>query len=63
MGFLSNLFSNKPKDIVVLQPRKPHEIAAQRAIEPVTPLPPVVGDYAPDMLDLGWYYSETKHQL
>jgi Type IV secretion-system coupling protein DNA-binding domain len=63
MGFLNNLFGNRPKDTVVLQPRKPHEIAAQRAIEPVNPLPPVVDDYAPDMLDLGWYYSETKRQL
>jgi hypothetical protein len=63
MGFLNNLFGNRPKDTVVLQPRKPHEIAAQRAIEPVNPLPPVVDDYTPDMLSLGWHYSEGKQQF
>jgi Type IV secretion-system coupling protein DNA-binding domain len=63
MGFFDNLFGNRPKDTVVLQPRKPHEIAAQRAIEPVNPLPPVEDDYTPDMLDLGWYFSEGKRQF
>jgi Type IV secretion-system coupling protein DNA-binding domain len=63
MGFLDNLFGKRPKDTVVLQPRKPSEIAAQRAIEPVNPLPAVVDDYTPDMLSLGWYYSEGKQQF
>jgi hypothetical protein len=63
MGFFDNLFGNRPKDTVVLQPRKPHEIAAQRAIEPVNPLPPVEDDYTPDMLSLGWHYSEGKQQF
>jgi hypothetical protein len=63
MGFLNNLFGNRPKDTVVLQPRKPHEIAAQRTIEPVNPLPPVGDDYTPDMLSLGWHYSEGKQQF
>jgi hypothetical protein len=63
MGFLDNLFGKRPKDTVVLQPRKPSEIAAQRIIEPVNQLPVVVDDYTPDMLSLGWYYSEEKDQL
>jgi hypothetical protein len=63
MGFLDNLFNKKRGSTVVLQPRKPHEIAARRSIEPVTPLPAVVDDYTPEMLSLGWYYSEGKQQF
>jgi type IV secretory pathway TraG/TraD family ATPase VirD4 len=63
MGFFDNLFNKKRGSTVVLQPRKPNEIAARRSIEPVTPLPPVVDDYTPDMLSLGWYYSEGKRQF
>jgi Type IV secretion-system coupling protein DNA-binding domain len=63
MGFLDNLFNKKRGSTVVLQPRKPNEIAARRSIEPVTPLPAVVDDYTPNMLSLGWYFSEGKQQL
>jgi type IV secretory pathway TraG/TraD family ATPase VirD4 len=63
MGFFDNLLGKRPKDTVVLQPRKPHEIAARRSVELVEELPPVVDDYTPDMLSLGWYYSEGKRQF
>ena len=63
MGFFDNLFNKKRGSTVVLQPRKPNEIAARRSIEPVNPLPPVVDDYTPNMLSLGWYYSEGKQQF
>jgi Type IV secretion-system coupling protein DNA-binding domain len=67
MGFLDNLFGNRPKDTVVLQPKKPQKLPARTArpevVQSREEIPPVLDDYTPDMLDLGWYYSETKHQL
>src|ERR671918_1700862 len=63
MGFFDNLLGKRQKDTVFLQPRKPHEIGARRSVELVEELPPVVDDYTPDMLSLGWYYSEGKRQF
>jgi hypothetical protein len=66
MGFLDNLFGKRPKDVVVLEPKKPQKPASrQTIIEPANqPPPPAVIDEAiPGMLDLGWYYSEEKDQL
>jgi hypothetical protein len=68
MGFLDNLFNKKRGSTVVLQPKKPQK---QPERKPSTELvtqsrdesPAVLDDYTPDMLDLGWYYSERKQQF
>jgi hypothetical protein len=57
MGFLSNLFGSRPKDTVVLQPKKPQKPPARSTRTEVVPtreeIPPVLDEYMPDMLDLG----------
>src|SRR5918992_6285648 len=66
MGFLDNLFGKRPKDVVVLEPKKPQKPASrQTIIEPANqPAPPaVIDEEIPGMLDLGWYYSAEKDQL
>jgi hypothetical protein len=66
MGFLDNLFGKRPKDVVVLEPKKPQKSASrQTIIEPANQPPPpaVIDEDIPGMLDLGWYYSEEKDQL
>src|SRR5919106_2789598 len=66
MGFFDNLFGNRPKDTVVLQPKKPQKPATrQTIIEPASQPPPpaAIDEDIPGMLNLGWYYSETKQQL
>src|SRR5918992_6120775 len=65
MGFLDNLFGKRPKDAVVLEPKKPPKPASrQTIIEPANQPPPaVIDEDIPGMLDLGWYYSEEKQQL
>src|SRR5918992_625131 len=66
MGFLDNLFGKRPKDTVVLEPKKPQTPAPrQTIIEPANqPSPPaVIDEDIPGMLDLGWYYSAEKDQL
>jgi hypothetical protein len=68
MGFLDRLFAKRPQIIVLMEPKKPEKIdTRQTAIEPraerLAPIPPVHDERLPDMLDLGWYYSEEKDQL
>src|SRR5918992_164274 len=66
MGFLDNLFGKRPKDVVVLEPKKPQKPASrQTIIEPANqPAPPaVIDEEIPGMLDLGWYYSAERDQL
>src|ERR687895_2075867 len=66
MGFLDNLFGKRPKDTVVLEPKKPQTPALrQTIIGPANqpPSPAVIDEEIPGMLDLGWYYSEEKDQL
>src|ERR687895_2747990 len=66
MGFLDNLFGKRPKDTVVLEPKKPQTPALrQTIIGPANqpPSPAVIDEEIPGMLDLGWYYSEQKDQL
>jgi hypothetical protein len=66
MGFFDRLFGNRPKDIVVLEPKKPQKPPARQTIIEATdtaPLPPVLDEEIPDSLSLGWYYSEQKDQL
>lgn len=66
MGFLDNLFGKRPKDTLVLAPKKPQAPATQQTIiEPANqpPLPAPVDADIPGMLDLGWYYSEQRQQL
>jgi hypothetical protein len=68
MGFLDNLFGKKRHSEVLLAPRKPEKQPERKAITELAvqsreELPPVLDDSTPDMLSLGWYYSETKQQL
>jgi hypothetical protein len=66
MGFLDNLFGKRPKDVVVLEPKKPQKLASrQTIIKPANQPPPpsVIDQDIPGMLDLGWYYSAEKDQL
>ena len=68
MGFLDNLFNKKRGSTVALQPKKPQKQPERKpSTEPVTQSrdesPAVLDDYTPDMLDLGWYYSERKQQF
>jgi hypothetical protein len=66
MGFLDNLFGKRPKDVVVLEPKKPQTPAPrQTIIEPANQPPPpaAIDEDIPGMLDLGWYYSEEKQQF
>jgi hypothetical protein len=66
MGFFDRFFGNRPKDIVVLEPKKPQTPAnRQTIIEPANQPPPlaVIDDDIPETLDLGWYYSEERDQL
>src|SRR3712207_2857047 len=67
MGFLDNLFSKRRKDTVVLQPKKPQKppehTARTEVVATREELPPVLDDYTPDLLSLGWYYSEGKRQF
>jgi hypothetical protein len=66
MGFLDNLFGKRPKNTVVLEPKKPQKPAPrQTIIGPANqPPPPAAIDVnIPGMLDLGWYYSEQKQQF
>jgi hypothetical protein len=66
MGFFDRLFGNRPKDVVVLEPKKPQQQPARQTIIEATntaPLPPVLDEDIPDTLSLGWYYSEQKDQL
>jgi hypothetical protein len=43
MGFLDNLFGKRPKDVVVLEPKKPQKTASrQTIIAPANQPPPAV---------------------
>jgi hypothetical protein len=68
MGFLDRMFGKRPQNTVVLQLRKPEKPPERKASTEVVvqsrdASPPVHDEYDPDMLSLGWYFSETKQQL
>jgi Type IV secretion-system coupling protein DNA-binding domain len=67
MGFFDRLLGKRPQDVVVLEPRKPAQLPDRNARSEIVParaeLPPVLDEYLPDTLSLGWYYSEQKDQL
>jgi hypothetical protein len=68
MGFLNRMFGTRPQNQVILQPRKPekppeHKPTTELVAQSRNELPPVLDEYNPEMLSLGWYFSETKQQL
>jgi hypothetical protein len=68
MGFLDRMFGKRPQNTVILQPRKPEKppertSSTELVVQSRDALPPVLDEYDPDMLSLGWYYSENKQQL
>jgi hypothetical protein len=68
MGFLDRMFNKNRERTVILAPRKPEPPPERQAsTDLVVPsredLPPVLDEYLPDTLSLGWYYSEEKDQL
>jgi hypothetical protein len=68
MGFLDRMFNKNRERTVILEPRKPEPPPDKRASTELVvasreALPPVLDEYLPDTLSLGWYYSEEKDQL
>jgi hypothetical protein len=66
MGFFNRLFGRK--STVLLEPKRPAKQQSRKSSSQVArqsreTLQPVVNEYLPDTLSLGWYYSEDKNQL
>ena len=68
MGILDRMFNKNHERTVILEPRKPEpppdrQSSTDLVVSSREELPPVLDEYLPDTLSLGWYYSEEKDQL
>jgi type IV secretory pathway VirB4 component len=65
MGFFDRLFSSKPKNVVLQDPRKPAKASqpTTQAVAVREAQPAFKDEPIPDSLSLGWYFSETAQQM